>query len=122
MPNIQGRYWEFYFTGRELRRLPAVPDLSADQQIEKMIKGGGVLREVVHAACAACVAQWATARRRKDWERDHDPGIVSAGGDKDLAWSAYLEGVTDELFQKAEPEALELLDGELGDDDDGDDD
>ena len=116
MPNIQGiqgKYWEFYFAGRELRRLPEVPDFDEGRQIEEMVSTGGVLREVVHAACAACVTKWATPRRRKDWESDNASDIEVAGGDPDLAWSAYLGGVTDELSNKAEPEALELLNNGL---------
>lgn len=114
---IQGKYWEFYFTGRELRRLPEGPDLEEGKQIEEMVNAGGVLREVVRAACADCVTKWGTLRRRRDWERDNESEIEFAGGDKDAAWNAYLEGVIDELFQKTEPEALEVLNGELEDDD-----
>jgi hypothetical protein len=118
----------FYMAGRGVKSLSRLkkyvddPDEIADKITEV---SGATVRMAVGAACDTAAGQVkADKKRKKAFEEEFgsELGELTAAGDKDDAWAAYCQGMSDELAFSIEPEVLDALEGESEDDDDDDDD
>ncbi len=127
-------YYYFYLLGRRDEEIPTSIDL--EQLVDKVIMGLEVRSVANQAAQEAMKAAELDGFKTK-WLRDNAQEIEEAGGNKEIAYTLYRLGHTDELATSLEPDLLDALqdfldanvdmgdapdEGEEVDDDDSDDD
>ena len=124
-------YFQFYLIGRAagLDVVEEDSDVDLDDVIASAAKArtgdiGARIREACQRAAKAQVDQMngppaLKATVLKNWREV----LAEAGGDKDKAWTLYLQGHTDELAAQLESDVIQfLLEGEDDDDDEDDED
>lgn len=121
---ITGDYWYFYEGGRDERLLKCVVDVD---DLAKDCIGGASLREVCADAAKKSAVPLERGKHKRVWLEEYDGEISRAGGDKELAYDAYMRGRIDELAYSLETDVRDALpmpewaEGAQDDDEDGDD-
>jgi hypothetical protein len=117
---IKTGYWCFYLEGRRERLLRN--DIDLDKLADSLLERGGVLHDVLQAACEAAAAPMNAGKVKRVWLEEHADEIKAAGGDGEEAFGDWRAGRVDELASAMEPSLIEALEeDETSDGDDGED-
>ena len=121
---ITGDYWLFYDIGRDDKIIKN--DIDVERLAEQLHARGGDLRQLLYDACGNAAKPLESGKYRRAWIGEYRDEISKAGGDEELAYTAYLRGRIDELAYDLERELREELPmpewAEAPDEDDANDD
>ena len=113
-------YVWFYLEGREAKALRA--DIDTAAIAEQVMAGKGDLHALLHKAVSEAAKGLEVDRQKRRWLADYEDDIKEAGGDGEAAYRHYCDGRIDELVYQLEPDVLEDIAVEIGEDDDETDD
>lgn len=107
------RYLAFYLDGREH---PFTADIDLEPLARRLLAGESV-RDIAMDAAKTTAKRYELDGSEKHWAKRaaNKREIEAAGGDARLAWSMYLQGMTEAYARELESDILDEADSIVGD-------
>lgn len=117
---MKKEYVGFYLVGRDDRLIKN--DIDTEDIAQAVLDGKGSIRELIVKAVSAAAEPLRHARKKANWIEEYEDDIKTAGGDKEAAYTHYIDGRMDELALSLERDVVDDLEALTGGDDADDDD